>query len=255
MSVERALDEIGYLIEEYNAREIFDDSGTFPGGDWLINFCEGMISRGYHKKILFSCNMRFEYLQDPELPKLMKKAGWRKIKSGLESANQKTLDRIRKGTLVQQIVTGCRNAARAGIDVHLTVMVGFPWETRSDTQRTVDLAKRLMVEGSAEMLQSTVVVPYPGTPLFAEAVRNDWLSCKPDDYEKFDMRGSVMKMPDMTSEEVVEMCNAVYRCFLTPRFVVRQIAKNIADFSYLWRGAKAVMGHLLDFTSQKSKSL
>jgi radical SAM superfamily enzyme YgiQ (UPF0313 family) len=253
MSVERALDEIGYLIENHNSQEIFDDSGTFPGGTWLANFCEGMISRGYHKKILFSCNMRFEYLQDPELPKLMKKAGWRKIKAGLESANQKTLDRIQKGTSVEQIVTGCRNAAKAGIDVHLTVMVGFPWETRSDAQRTLDLAKQLMADGFAEMLQSTVVVPYPGTPLFEEAVQNKWLSCKADDYDKFDMRGSVLKMPDMTSEDIVEICNAVYRSFLTPRFVVRQIANNITDPNYLLRGAKAVMGHLLDFTSQKSK--
>jgi len=251
MSVNRALDEIGYLIEKHGVREIFDDSGTFPGGKWLRKFCEGMIDRGYHKKILISCNMRFDYLKDPEIPKLMKRAGWRKIKSGLESANQDTLNRIRKGTTVDLIVNGCRNAAKAGIDVHLTVMVGFPWESRADTQRTVDLAKMLMTEGSAEMLQSTVVVPYPGTPLYEEAVKNDWLECGPDEYEKFDMRGSVIKMKDMTSKEVVEMCNAVYRSFLTPRFMARQVIKNIKDPSYIVRGAKAVMGHLMDFTPEK----
>ena len=255
MSVERALDEVGYLIERHGAKEIFDDTGTFPGGSWLEKFCEGMIFRGYHKKIMISCNMRFDYLENPEVPKLMKKAGWRKIKSGLESANQDTLDRIRKGITVAQIVTGCRNAANAGIDVHLTVMVGFPWETIADAQRTVDLAKQLMAEGSAEMLQSTVVVPYPGTPLYEEAVKNGWLSCGPQDYEKFDMRGSVLTMMDMTSDEVVRMCNAVYRSFLTPRFIARQFAKNIiSDPGYLWRGGKAVLGHLIDFTPNKKES-
>lgn len=251
MSVERALDEIGYLIEKHEARELFDDSGTFPGGTWLETFCEGMISRGYNKKILISCNMRFDYLQNPEIPKLMKRAGWRKIKSGLESANQETLDRIKKGITIEQIVTGCRNAAKAGIDVHLTVMVGFPWETRRDAQRTINLAKQLMSEGSAEMLQATIVVPYPGTPLYEQAVRNDWFSCAPHEYEKYDMRGSVMKMTDMSSEKVVKMCNAVYRSFLTPRYVIRQVVRNISDPSYLCRGAKAVFGHLVDFTSKK----
>ena len=251
MSVDRVLDEIGYLISEHGAREIFDDSGTFPGGQWLYDFCEGMIARGYHKKILISCNMRFDYFKDRELPRLMKKAGWRKVKSGLESANQDTLDRIRKGTNVEQIINGCRNAAREGLEVHLTVMVGFPWETLADTQQTVKLAKKLMTEGSADMLQSTIVVPYPGTPLYAEALKNGWLSCEPHEYEKFDMRGSVMRMPDMSSADVVKMCNAVYRSFLTPRFVARQVAMNISDPFYLWRGAKAVVGHLLDFTSEK----
>ncbi len=247
MSVERALDEIGFLISKHGAREIFDDSGTFPGGQWLTEFCEGMIRRKYTDKILISSNMRFDYLQDAEVPRLMKRAGWRKVKSGLESANQDTLDRIRKGVKVEQIIEGCRNAARAGIDVHLTVMVGFPWENRDDVQRTVDLARMLMNEGSAEMLQSTVVVPYPGTPLYREAVEKGWLACAPDDYDRFDMSGSVLRTGDLTSDELMQMCSAVYRAFLSPRFVVRQVARNIGDPAYLWRGAKAVVGHLLDF--------
>jgi radical SAM superfamily enzyme YgiQ (UPF0313 family) len=251
MSVERALDEIGHLIERYGAREIFDDSGTFPGGAWLQEFCEGMIRRGYHRRVPISCNMRFDYLQDPEVVRLMKRAGWRKVKSGLESGNQETLDRIHKGVTVEQIRSGCRNAARAGIDVHLTVMVGFPWESREQVGRTVDLARALMREGSAEMLQSTVVVPYPGTPLYAEAVREGWFTCAPDDYEKFDMRGSVLKNREMSSDEIVEMCNAVYRAFLSPRFIARQVVKNLGDPSYLARGARAVVGHLMDFTTGK----
>src|SRR3989344_1941349 len=34
-SVNNVLDEIGFLIEKYNTREIFDDSGTLMVGDWL----------------------------------------------------------------------------------------------------------------------------------------------------------------------------------------------------------------------------
>ncbi|MBN2719105.1 MAG: radical SAM protein [Deltaproteobacteria bacterium] len=248
MTVERALDEIGYLIEYHGAKEIFDDSGTFPPGKWLKEFCEGMILRGYHKKILFSCNMRFDYLQDPEIPRLMKRAGFRKIKSGLESANQKTLDRVKKGTTVYQIITGCKNAANAGLDVHLTVMVGYPWETKSDAQRTVKLAQYLMRSGYAEMLQATVVVPYPGTPLFDEAVRNNWLAYDKADYEKFDQRGSVFITPDMNSQEIVGVCNEIYRTFFTPRYVVKQVLKNIKDPVYLYRGLKSIINHLHDFS-------
>ena len=75
------------------AREIFDDTGTFPGGGWLTQFCQGMIDRQYAGQILFSCNMRFGGL-GPDHPALMKRAGFRKLKMGLESANQATLDRL-----------------------------------------------------------------------------------------------------------------------------------------------------------------
>ncbi len=66
VSVEKALDEIGQLIEKYRVREIMDDSGSFPNGDWLREFCRGMIKRGYNKKIRFNCNMRFNAGLSPE---------------------------------------------------------------------------------------------------------------------------------------------------------------------------------------------
>ena len=37
---ENALDEIGTLIERYAIREIMDDSGSFPVGEWLKSFCQ-----------------------------------------------------------------------------------------------------------------------------------------------------------------------------------------------------------------------
>jgi radical SAM superfamily enzyme YgiQ (UPF0313 family) len=250
------LDEIGYLIDEFGVKEIFDDTGTFPGGNWLKTFCKGMIERGYDKEILFSCNMRFDYMLDPAVAVLMKKAGFRKVKSGLESGNEETLIKIRKGISVKDIVRGCRNAAAAGIDVHLTVMVGYPWETKEDAKRTIELARKLMADGHAEMLQATTIVPYPGTPLYQYGIENDLFRFDPTDYDRFDMTEPVFKTPDMTPEEVIEMCHGVYKSFLTPRFVLRQIMNTHSweDLDYLLRGAKAVIGHLRDFGKERSKN-
>ncbi len=246
---ESLLDEIGMLIERYGVREIFDDTGTFPSGKWLERFCEGMIQRGYHRKLRISCNMRFDYLT-PERAGLMRKAGFRLMKLGLESANQVTLDRLRKGTTVEDIERGCRIAKEAGLEVHLTVMVGYPWETRADAETTMRLAHRLMREGYADMLQSTVTIPYPGTPLYREAAESGWLRFAPDDYEKFDMSQPVFKTPDMAPEEVTEMCNSIYRSFLTPRYVLRYLLsiRSFADVKFIAKGARAVVGHLLDFS-------
>ena len=247
---ENLLDEIGFLIEEHGAKEIFDDTGTFPGGEWLKKFCTGMIDRGYSKEILFSCNMRFDYLKN-DVAQLMKKAGFRKIKAGLESANQKTLDRINKGIKVQDIIDGCRNAWKEGIGVHLTVMVGYPWETKDDALRTLNLAKELMVKGYAEMLQSTVVIPYPGTPLHEEALKNKWFTIDPLEYERYDMTESVLRAPDMCPDEVMKLCQNIYKVFLSPRYIARHLLsiRSMEDISYVLRGAKAITGHIKDFVT------
>lgn len=247
-SVENVLDEIGHLIENYGVREIFDDTGTFPAGEWLSEFCQGMIARGYNKRVLFSCNFRFDFLKR-DLARLMKKAGFRLLKLGLESANDQTLQLLSKGTTAEDIIWGCRIAKDAGLEVHLTIMVGYPWETRQDAERTYRLARRLMTGGFADMLQATMVVPYPGTGLYEEALRNNWFRFRPQEYERYDMQEPLLETPDMAPEEVVRLCDKIYRIFLSPRFFMRYVKKikSPEDIAFIGRGAKAVLGHILDF--------
>ncbi len=249
-SPEKLLDEIGFLIQKYGIREIFDDTGTFPKGEWLKKFCEGMIERKYN--ISFMANFRFDYINE-EIAPLMKKAGFRLLKFGLESANQKTLDRLCKGTKVEDIEKGCRIAKNAGIGVHLTIMVGYPWETKDDALRTLDLAKKLLDKGLADMLQSTVVIAYPGTPLYRQAVENNWLRFSEGEWEKFDMTYPVFKFSDMKPEEIMKICDEIYKAFITPRFIMRQILsiRSFEDFAFLFKAAKAVIGHILDFMRKK----
>ena len=247
-SPENFLDEIEFLIREHGVREIFDDTGDFPGGGWLKKFCKGMVERGLNKEILLSCNMRFSDIK-PAMVAMMKEAGFRKIKSGLESANQRTLDMIQKGVQVEEIVNGARTASEAGLEVHLTIMVGYPWETREDALKTLDLAKELMVKGWAEMLQSTVVVPYPGTPLYRTAVENGWFKIDPKEYHRFDMSETLFKLPDMDSAEVQRICGEIYRIYWHPRFILNNLkrVRGVGDVKFLLKGAKAVSGHVRDF--------
>lgn len=245
---ENLLDEIGFMIKEYGVREIFDDTGTFPAGGWLKKFCTGMIDRGYREEILFSINMRYGYLssQDAEL---MVRAGFRKMKMGLESANQDTLDRLKKGVQLNRIKEETRYLAEAGLDIHLTIMVGYPWETRDDAMRTLDFARDLMESGYVEMLQSTVIVPYPGTPLYQECVEKDWLLVPPGDYDSFDMSKPICRTPDMSPDEIAEICAGIYKTFWTPKYIYHRLkrVRSFEDLDYAQRGVKAVVGHIRDF--------
>ena len=247
-SVKNVLEEIRILIEKYGVKEIFDDSGTLMVGKWLRDLCNGLIEKGYNKKIKYSCNMRFRALKQEDY-NMMKRAGFRLLKFGLESASQKTLDRLDKGIKVEDIVRGCEMAKKAGLTVHLTMIVGYPWETKEDALRTFELAKKLMQSGKADLLQATVLIPYPGTPLWKEAKKNNWFLFNPETYERYDMREPVLKTRNSKAEEVVGVCGMIYTIFLTPRYIFARL-KNIKtweDFKFNLRGVKAVFGHLRDF--------
>ncbi len=243
---EDVVDEIGELIGHYGVKEIMDDTGSLPAGAWLRTFCELMIARGYNKKVSIDCNMRFGCL-DSEMYKLMKKAGFRLVLFGLESANQSTLDRLQKGVTVQQIRDGARMASQAGLDVHVTVMFGYPWETEADIQNTIDLARWLLRKGYAYTLQVTLTVPYPGTPLFRELDEQGLLLTK--DWNDYDMRQNVMK-GDVPEAVIKQAIRSVYNGFLHPETVVRRLISTrhpIEDFKFYWRGFHSLLGHLKDF--------
>lgn len=245
---ESLLDEIGILIERYGMREIFDDTGTFPTGGWMERFCKGMIDRGYHKKVLLDCNMRFDWLRQADTD-LMKQAGFRLMKLGLESASQETVDRLDKGTNTEDIYESLEKAKASGLEVHLTIMFGYPWETRQDANATLEMARDLFETGLADTLQGTIVIPYPGTPLYKQSIENNWLTVDPEDYDKFDMSRPIFKTPGMSHKEVTGYVNSLYRHFLRPRYLWQQIKKvrTPEDAAYLASGIRPLWGHLRDF--------
>ncbi|MBQ9432561.1 MAG: cobalamin-dependent protein [Kiritimatiellae bacterium] len=241
-------DEIGDLIDRYGVREIMDDTGSFPVGEWLKIFCNEMIRRGYPKKLRIDCNMRFGKL-DFETYQLMRKAGFRLVLFGLESANQTTLDRLVKALKVEEIERGAKEASKAGLDVHVTVMLGYPWEGEREIANTVCLARRLLRKGYAYTLQVTQVVPYPGTPLFREVRENGQLLT--EDWDDFDMRRQVMRS-GVPEEQIKAAIREVYRAFMHPETVLRRLCSTkspVEDMKFYWRGFRSLLGHLRDFKS------
>jgi len=246
---ESALDEVGELIDRYGVAEIFDDTGTFPVGNWLRKFCEGMIQRGYNQEVYFGCNMRFGALKFDEY-RLMKKANFRFILFGFESANQKTLDLLNKGVTEREQLESCMMASKAGLDPHLTIMFGYPWESKKEALRTMQVARWLIKKGYAKTWQVTIVIPYPGTPLFEMAKANGWL--RTEDWERYDMREPIMNTP-MKEEEVMEIVQSLYRVALDPEFVARKIVgiRNLRDLRFVLRGARNILGHIRDFSPEQ----
>ena len=132
--------------------EAFDDAGTIPHGEWLDKFCVAMIKTGLNKRIMIGCNSK-----PVNMPvRLMKAAGFRFILVGVESANQETLDKIQKGQKAENVIKNIKSMADAGLDVHITTMTSYPWETAEEEMNTMKLFHYLLRKGYAKTGQVSI---------------------------------------------------------------------------------------------------
>ena len=244
-SVDHTIKEIENLVS-LGVREIFDDSGTLPVGSWLTELCHQLIDKKLNQKIVLGCNMRFGALNQDQYH-LMKQAGFRFVLYGLESSNQKTLDRIHKNTKVADAKKTLIMAKKAGLEPHLTIMIGYPWETKSDAFKTLNQARQLFKDGLADSLQATIIIPYPGTPLFQQCLDNNWLLT--DNWDNFDMRQPVMKSP-FTDEEIKKIIRELFYGVLTPKFLLKKVTsiRNFDDIKFLSTYAIKYLKKLHDFS-------
>lgn len=154
-SVDHVLTEIDDCIQ-LGFKELFDDAGTIPVGKWLKELCNKMIDSGRNQEVVLGCNLKPLKL---DYYPLMKKAGFRFILIGIESANQKTVDVIQKGQRSDEIIPIFKCMSDAGLEPHATFMFGYAHETHEDAMRTVDLAHYLLKKGYAKTAQASVFSP------------------------------------------------------------------------------------------------
>ena len=200
------MEEIDDLIAK-GYKEVFDDSGTFPVGEWLEEFCMKMRINNRRGKIRLGCNMKpvnIDY-------KMMADAGFRFILVGVESANQHTLDRIQKGQKADKTVEILKKMSEAGLYPHLTSMFGYDWETDDDAQRTLNMIHYLLRKGYVKTAQASVYSP-PRT------------------------------VPDVNSSGH-KYVSRVYDVYKSPEFILRKIrdVRDLDDVKYLARGARLVI--------------
>ena len=248
---ERLFAEVKHVVDNYGVREIFDDAGTLFIGPKLKKFCNLLIESGYNKKVVYGCNMRFNALNQ-EYYDLMGKANFRFILYGMESGNQKTLDKLDKGTKEEDTINGARMASKAGLEPHATIMLGYPWESYEDAKRTIEVAKYCFKKGYFTTMQATIVIPYPGTPLWKECKEKGWLTT--EDYEDYDMRMPVMKIP-FEQEKLLELTQSLYSAFFSPQYIFRRLIsiRSFDDIKFFYTAGKKLIGHLLDFDPNQTK--
>jgi len=250
--------EVKDLVENYGVKEVFDDTdgGACFDKEWLKGFYKEMEKEGLLGRVFISSNVRADVLQDPEICRLMVKSGYRMLKPAVEAGTDETLRKIGKDASIAEIVNGIKTAKDYGLIIHLSAMVGFPWETEEDVEKTYQVMKELMLYKvhAGDSLQASIVMPYPGTPLWRQAVKNSWLTIGDSDYEKLDMDGPVM---DTNSVDVCAWTKKIWGIHYHPHFILRSLVtiRRWEDVELLLRGLRSLYGHFRDYAKRGLSSL
>ena len=129
------VDELQALSKKYNTKYFtFSDEAMSPHS--LNDVSELMIERGF--EICSLALLKFEKIMDENLFNKMKQAGFTFLMFGLESANDRILALIDKGTCKEVEHDVLKRSHEAGIWNHSFLFFGFPTETKDEAQETID---------------------------------------------------------------------------------------------------------------------
>ncbi|MBI5308649.1 MAG: radical SAM protein [Planctomycetes bacterium] len=99
---------------------------------------------------------------NPEIVRLLKTAGCCLVEIGVEAGTQHELDRVNKGATVEMNMNAVRLCRKAGIEVHVYMLMGLEDESISDLEQRLAWVKR----ARPTSFQWGQVVTFPGTPLY-----------------------------------------------------------------------------------------
>lgn len=149
-------------------------------------------------------NLRINMLDD-DLLRELEAAGCKWLYFGIESDDDATLARIRKGVSAAEIAAGVETMGRSDIPTVYSIIYGLPLEGEKDRiTRYLDLAERLHVLDPEAEVQIQSYVPLPGSELFEDALRLgfepptrllDWVS-----HDHFSVRNPWLDEPDLASK-------------------------------------------------------
>jgi len=162
-SITNVVNEMEVLVKKYAADYIFIADPIFTSDkERVMNICKEIRKRNLYFK--WGCEGHIN-LVDQEMAEEMESAGCYDMGFGIESGVQRLLDRVNKTTRIETIEQTVRIVKKnTKIKVSGLFILGLPGETYQDSLETINFAKRLPLD----MAQFSILVPYPGSPIFYE---------------------------------------------------------------------------------------
>ncbi|MCM2267577.1 MAG: radical SAM protein, partial [Elusimicrobiales bacterium] len=247
-SPESILREVRLLKETYKITELLVWDDTFT----IDRERAKKIARGIKSAagVPWSCYSRVDDA-DEGLYSELAAAGCTELLFGAESGDNAILASIRKGITREQTERAVKLCREKGLSSFCSVILGLPGDTRQTMKETVDFFTRLNPDYAA----FCVLIPFPGTELFRDAVAKGLIDLKNADWKAYVKIFSSALPPvslcQVSREELVKIQKSAFRrFFLRPGYVYGRLAKAVHTgfgrrLVSFYKGAAALARHQL----------
>jgi len=218
------VDDAERLMKDWGVREIFFQDDTFNmNRKWAEDILNLIIIKGLNKKLRFRtpCRVNKELI-DLDLLDLMKEAGFWLIFYGVESGSQMMLDRMHKGTTVEEIKRAFKLTKEAGIKTEASFIVGLPEETVGTIRNSIDLYREI----KPDWCSFTRAIPFPGTEFYTEAEQSEHLLI--DSFDDIEVDKVMCRTDALTGEDIDRY--AIMLGNMVTRKKLGQLLKNPIKF-------------------------
>lgn len=165
---------------------------------------------------------------DIKFMELFPRFGLKQLVFPVESGSQGILDKYATGKLDHKrldVIELVREAVRIGIICPINMMIGFPDETEEEMMMSVEMAKHL-IEAGAPYVTFFIPIPFPGSKLHTDALRNGNLRL---DYDTdiFNWKNGVMENTTVPRERIIEIRDEAWRTVNPPEHVAQRLQDSI----------------------------
>ncbi len=215
-SVERVLHETEILYEKYGIRYLFWVDATWNvDNDWLAEYCEEIIRRKYD--LGWWAFTRLDQMLHQEkhgVWELIVRAGLRHVLVGVERPAEQGLGWLNKhgyGYNVAKKAFGIMRDKYPEVFRQGTFITGI----RSDSAESIRNLLSYAHEIDCDFAAFHPMTPFPGTPLYDEAVRHGWI--EETDFAKYDMFCPIMPTEHLSRDEVAHWTTWCQQNFVAKR--------------------------------------
>ncbi|MBF0556297.1 MAG: radical SAM protein [Nitrospirae bacterium] len=242
--VDLIVKEMKEAVERFAIRDFFFWAETFTANPSFVRaLCNAIIDNNLG--VSWVCNSRIDTV-DGELLYLMRQAGCWMVSYGIESFDPDILKGVRKDIEVSRINQVISLTREAGILASAHVIFGLPHETPATALET----KRRVLELELDFAQFYCAVPFPGSALYEQAVKEGWLdNITALDFAGFRQERAVMSLDTITRDEVEAIrARAVREFYLRPRIILGIL--RLTSFRHI---GKTLLSAIKFFSPVKSK--
>jgi anaerobic magnesium-protoporphyrin IX monomethyl ester cyclase len=237
-SPKNVVDELEWLKTEHGAEAfvIYDDMLTFDKKR-ILQICEDIKKRKIG--LPWDCTTRVDQVSKELLIKI-KEAYCQEVFFGVESGCQLILDKVHKRTTIEQNEKAIRWTKEVGLFVAISVIIGYPGETRETVKQTLDFVHRVKPDDAF----LCVATPYPGTELRALVEKMGWKMTS--DWARYDAMTPVFENPELPSEEITRIRQKFYNNFYSLGYLLRQSYKGYLKGNFYSKiMARTALNHFL----------